>query len=143
VRTAFPGRATFDIGADMMNMQFNTQSRPADHGAATRAGGHPSDSAGYVAPFWGPVVIRMATAGDRNSLERLAQLDSTDPPTGGTLIAELRERAVAALSLNDGTAIADPFVPTSDIVALLRLRATQLNAQRRRSHLPRFVRAEA
>jgi hypothetical protein len=83
----------------------------------------------------------MATAGDRSSLERLAELDSTDTPTGGTLIAELRERAVAALSLNDGKAIADPFVATGDIVALLRLRAVQLNPQRRKSRSPRFLRA--
>ena len=111
---------------------FNTRSRPTDHGAATRAGHHPSDLGADAPPFWGSVAIRMATAGDRSSLERLAELDSTDTPTGETLIAELRERAVAALSLDDGTAIADPFVPTGDIVALLRLRAAQLSAQRRR-----------
>ena len=123
-----------------MNTHFNTQSRPADRGSATRRGGHPSDVGGYVRPFWSPVVIRMATAGDRSSLERLAELDSADMPTGGTLIAELGERAVAALSLNGGDAIADPFVPTGDIVALLRLRATQLNAPRPGSSWPRFVR---
>jgi hypothetical protein len=124
-----------------MHTNFTTRSRPADHGAPTRAGGHPRDSGGDVRPFWGSVVIRMATAGDRSSLERLAQLDSAEIPTGATLIAEVGERAVAALSLNDGDVIADPFVPTSDTVALLRLRATQLNAPRPGSSWPRLVRA--
>ena len=126
-----------------MHTTFNTRSRPADHGAATRAAAHSSDSGAYVPLSRGPVVIRMATAADRSSLERLAQLDSADMPTGATLIAELGERAVAALSLNDGDAIADPFVPTGDIVALLRLRATQLNTPHPGTSRPRFVRAAA
>jgi hypothetical protein len=77
--------------------------------------------------LWSPVVIRIATAGDRASLERLAELDSSAAPTGEMLIGELGKRAVAALSLSDGDVIADPFVPTSDVLALLRLRAAQLN----------------
>jgi hypothetical protein len=77
-------------------------------------------------PFWSPVVLRLATAGDQRSLERLAQLDSQSPPVGTTLMAELRGRPVAALSLGDGQEIADPFVATGEIRALLRLRAAQL-----------------
>jgi hypothetical protein len=82
-------------------------------------------------PFFGRVVIRLATAGDRCSLERLAQLDSTDMPLGPVLIGELRERPVAALSLGDGKVVADPFVATGEIVELLRLRARQLDRPRR------------
>jgi hypothetical protein len=33
---------------------------------------------------------------------------------------------VAAVSLSDGVAVADPFRATADVVALLRLRAGQL-----------------
>jgi hypothetical protein len=77
-------------------------------------------------PLWGPVVIRIATAGDRRALEQLAELDSATTPIGATLIGELRGRPVAALSLVDGKAIADPFVATSDIQELLRLRACHL-----------------
>jgi hypothetical protein len=73
------------------------------------------------------VVIRIATAADRRSLEHLAELDSAAAPVGPTLIGELRGRPVAALSLGDGRAIADPFVATSDILELLRLRAGQLD----------------
>jgi hypothetical protein len=37
---------------------------------------------------------------------------------------------VAALPLDGGAALADPFKPTSDIVALLELRARQLRETR-------------
>lgn len=84
-----------------------------------------------VEPFWGSIVIRVATAGDRPSLERLAQLGSAGAPAGATLIGLLGEHAIAALSLKDGTEIAEPFVANSDVLALLRLRARQL---RRRPH---------
>ncbi len=79
-----------------------------------------------VDPFGGPVVIRLATTRDQRSLERLAALDSAEVPSGATLIANLHERPVVAVSLSDGSAVADPFVPTSDIIDLLRLRARQL-----------------
>ena len=36
---------------------------------------------------------------------------------------------VAAIALGDGTVIADPFLPTADLVALLRLRANQLGRE--------------
>ena len=91
-------------------------------------------------PFWGPIIVRIATAGDRSSLERLAALQSTKRPTGATLIGELQERPVAALSLSDGTVIADPFVATGDVVALLRVRARQLNTHSRFRSLQRFAR---
>jgi hypothetical protein len=79
-----------------------------------------------VEPFWGSIVIRVATAGDRPSLERLAQVGSAGAPAGAILIGLLGGRAVAALSLTDGTEIAEPFVAKSDVLELLRLRARQL-----------------
>lgn len=82
-------------------------------------------------PLWSPLVIRLATARDQPALERLAELDSRPTSAGTTLIAELRGSAVAAVSLGDGEQIADPFVPTSDITELLRLRARQLQASSR------------
>jgi hypothetical protein len=77
-------------------------------------------------PRWAPIVIRLATAGDGRALERLAQLDSASAPAGQTVIAELDGRPVVAISLADGSTIADPFVPTSEISELVRLRADQL-----------------
>ena len=98
----------------------------------------------------GPLVVRLATTADRTSLQGLAELDSAPPPAGATLIAELRGRPVAALSIADGDTVADPFTPTSDIVELLQLRATQLtprlaphgSATRLRSKRTRRVRSQ-
>jgi hypothetical protein len=78
-------------------------------------------------PLWSPLIIRLATADDQSALSRLAQLDSRPTPAGSTLMAELRGRAVAAVSLGDGEQVADPFLPTSEITELLRLRARQLS----------------
>jgi hypothetical protein len=83
-------------------------------------------------PLFASIAVRLATANDQEALERLAALDSTDPPRGSTLVGELLQRPVAALSLSDGRVIADPFVATADVVALLRLRARQLGARRPR-----------
>jgi hypothetical protein len=77
-------------------------------------------------PFWSPVVVRLATGVDRRALERLAQLDSAPLPGGSIMMGELHGRPVAAVSLADETVIADPFVRTSEIVELVRLRAKQL-----------------
>ena len=73
-----------------------------------------------------PLVIRLAGPADQPSLRMLAELDSSDPLAGAALIAELGGRAVAAAALAAANAIADPFLPTSDVLALLRLRASQL-----------------
>ena len=73
-----------------------------------------------------PVTVRLAAPDDAAALERLAQLDSATLPAAPLLIGERAEHPVAALSLSDGAIVADPFVPTADVVALLRLRANQL-----------------
>lgn len=70
-----------------------------------------------------PLTIRLARRDDRASLAKLAQLDSGRAPTDPVLLAEAEGGVVAALSLLDGTAVADPFRPTADVVYLLRVRA--------------------
>ena len=77
-------------------------------------------------PHWSPVVIRLAVNADEQALRRLAHLDSARPLSGEKLLAEHAGSLVAAVSMNDGTAIADPFRTTADTVELLRLRAAQL-----------------
>jgi hypothetical protein len=72
------------------------------------------------------ITVRPAVAGDRAELERLAALDSARPPRGPALVAEADSRMLAALPLGSGRPIADPFEPTAEVVALLRLRAEQL-----------------
>lgn len=80
----------------------------------------------HVDAYWTPLVIRLAVAADVEALLRLAALDSARPPAGDTVVAEQGGSLVAAVSLSDGRAIADPFRPTADIVGLLHTRAGQL-----------------
>ena len=83
------------------------------------------------------VGIREAEAADMPALLRLADLDSRPLPAGRLFVAEAGGRIVAALGARSGTVIADPFVPTAEVVALLRLRAEQVNGSthRRRGRL--------
>jgi hypothetical protein len=72
------------------------------------------------------LTVRLATPGDTRDLECLAQLDSGSAPTGPTLLAEVDGELVAALPLDGGRAIADPFRRTAELVGLLELRKAQL-----------------
>jgi hypothetical protein len=74
-------------------------------------------------PITEAFVIRRAYPDDARSLARLATLDSRRPLEGAVLLAERDGRVLAALSLDDGRAIADPFEPTADLVDLLRVHA--------------------
>jgi hypothetical protein len=69
------------------------------------------------------ITIRPGYADDHRALHRLAALDSAPVPVEPLLVAELDGELSAALSLHDGTSIADPFRPTAEIVALLRAHA--------------------
>jgi hypothetical protein len=66
-----------------------------------------------------PITIRNSTDSDRAALTRLAELDSARPLSGPALIAEHGGHAVAAVSLRDRRSIADPFLPTADVVEML------------------------
>ena len=72
--------------------------------------------------------VRRSTPGDEGALARLAGLDSARPPRGPALIAEADSRMLAALPLGSGRAIADPFEPTAELVALLELRRAQIES---------------
>jgi hypothetical protein len=84
------------------------------------------------APSSDPLTVRFAGAADEPALRRLAELDCAAVPSVPLLLGERDGRAVAALSLNDGTVVANPFVATADVVALLELRARQLGRRGRR-----------
>ena len=73
------------------------------------------------------VMLRFGTPADQPSLERLAELDSANPPAQPVLLAEVDGVLLGALGLSDGSVIADPFYHTTDLVALLRARAHQLD----------------
>jgi hypothetical protein len=72
--------------------------------------------------------IREATAADQRALSVLAQLDSRPRPHGRALVAEVDGRIEAALAIESGRAIADPFERTAELVSLLETRAAQLRA---------------
>ena len=73
------------------------------------------------------LTIRMAAPADAAALSRLAQLDSARPPGPvPMLVAEVGGRLRAALPLDGGPAIADPFERTAELVAMLVERARQL-----------------
>lgn len=66
------------------------------------------------------LTIRPADLADLAGLDRLAALDSASPPTGDVLVAEVGGELWAAISVETGAAIADPFRPSGDLVELLR-----------------------
>jgi hypothetical protein len=72
------------------------------------------------------LTIRMERTEDERSVIRLAQLDSAWPPAGPRLLVVAAGRPLAAISLESGRVIADPFVPSGPLVELLRARAAQL-----------------
>ena len=53
-----------------------------------------------------------------------------DAPAGRVLVAEVDGELLAAISLDDGAVVADPFEPTAALVELLRARARQLEGAR-------------
>jgi hypothetical protein len=87
------------------------------------------------------VTVRRSASGDELELGRLAALDSASPPRGPALIAEADSRMLAALPLGSGRAIADPFEPTAELVALLELRRAQIDSAGAHSDRPGRLRA--
>ena len=82
-----------------------------------------------------PVTMRVAGPQDQAAVARLAALDSQRAPEGDVLVAEIGGELRAAVAIDDGAAIADPFRPTADVVSLLRERAAQVAAPRaQRTH---------
>jgi hypothetical protein len=73
------------------------------------------------------LTLRYASAADANRLEALAELDSAPPLSGPSLVAEVDGRLRAALPLNGGAPIADPFHCGAELIELLRMRASQLS----------------
>jgi hypothetical protein len=84
---------------------------------------HQTDPRGPARMTDKTLTIRRADAADAAALYRLAALDSSYPPTGEMLLAEVGDELWAAVDVDSGAAIADPFRPSGDLVDLLRLRS--------------------
>ena len=77
-----------------------------------------------------PITIRHSTAADADRVSELAELDSRPAPVGDTLVAEIDGRLWAAVGVDDGAAVSDPFKPTEELVWLLQMRAEQERVMR-------------
>jgi hypothetical protein len=72
------------------------------------------------------ISIRFAAPTEATAVRRLAALDDAPVPRGRVLIAVVGGEPLAAMSLDDGRVVADPFRRTADVIALLRLRSSLL-----------------
>jgi hypothetical protein len=76
------------------------------------------------------VTLRRAVADDAVAIEHIAALDSSRPPAGEVLVAEVDGEVWAAVSLEDGHAVADPFRPSGEPTLLLLEHARRLRRGR-------------
>jgi len=93
---------------------FSLLSRTSKRSTSSRVSGYDS------------VAVRLAGAEDEAAICRIASLDGKKAPQGRVLVAEADNEVIAALPIGGGEAVADPFRWTSDVVALMEMRAEQL-----------------
>jgi hypothetical protein len=90
----------------------------------------------------GPVVELRTAHADDQTVRRLAALDDAPELVGPVLLAVVDGKPVAALALDDGRVVADPFVRSAHAVSLLRLRSDHVSGasprRRLRIRLPRL-----
>jgi hypothetical protein len=94
---------------------------------------------GFAEKYVPAVELRLVNA-QAHAVRRLAALDDAPELTGPVLLALVNDDAVAGLSLQDRRVVANPFVPTSEVVALLRLRAEHVSGAPERRRWPRRLR---
>src|SRR3954452_4823970 len=83
-------------------------------------------------PSSAAVEIRHARPDELDALATLAQLDSSRAPRGDVLVADVGGELWAAVSIDDGHAVADPFRPSGELTFRLSERARQLHLASRR-----------
>jgi hypothetical protein len=79
-----------------------------------------------------PVVLRLSRVPVDVALDTLGRLEGRPASAGCYVVAEIAGDVVAALPLDGGALLADPFRPTAHVLPLLELRAKQLNRDRPR-----------
>jgi hypothetical protein len=106
----------------------------------THNGGAPEEEleTGIMNTQLNEMVLRADRPTDDAALRRLAALDSVRPLRGRAVLAEIAGRPVAAIGLEDGRVVADPFEHTAEIVELLRVRAER-HEPRPVQHRPRLL----
>ena len=116
----------------LMNMAEQRSKELRDYASARRLAGQ-RRFAPAARPATAPledVSIRRLGAADAEALGRIAGRDSRGLPTGEVLGAELGGRLIAAISIDTGEVVADPFTRTDAARSLLVLRAAQLRESR-------------
>jgi hypothetical protein len=89
-----------------------------------------------IAVWSSEITLRPATEADRPALKRLAQLEGAQLGDGPYLVA-VRERVIqAAINVEDGELIADPFRRTAELCCLLRCHAGPLRVRQPKSSAP-------
>jgi hypothetical protein len=83
------------------------------------------------------ITIRAARAEDKGEIARVAARDTHELPEGKLLVAMVGSDVRAAISLADGTIIADPFHRTAELVAMLKIRAGAVRRAPRAKIAPR------
>src|SRR5207244_5632974 len=72
--------------------------------------------------------IQLRLSACRDELERLAQLSERPLRDGDWIVADVDGVPVAAVSVESGTTLYDPFRPTNQALSLLKLRRKQVLA---------------
>ena len=80
----------------------------------------------HAVPAGAGATVRHARPGDTDALAVLAQLDSSHAPRGDVLVAEVSGELWAAVSLDDGHVVADPFRPSGELTFALLDRARRV-----------------
>ncbi len=65
------------------------------------------------------ITLRLALPSEQHQVARLAALDSAKTPANPVILALVNREPLAAISLNDGAVVADPFHRTAELVELL------------------------
>lgn len=72
--------------------------------------------------------IQLRLCACREEIERLAALSERIARSGDWIVADVDGVPVAAVSVEDGTTLYDPFRPTAQVVSLLEFRRKQVLA---------------
>ena len=82
-----------------------------------------------LTPVDARVTFRYAGPADADALTVLAQLDSSRAPSGDVIVADADGELWAAVSLDDGHAVANPFRPSGELTWRLMERAREINKE--------------
>ncbi len=106
--------------------------RAANGRGARRAGMRRRRTSSAVTSARPAAAVRFSHPDEAGTIRRLAELDDAPELAGEILVATIGTDVVAAVSLDDGRVVANPFVLTSSAVELLRASARALSGRHRR-----------